>query len=229
MCNRFELILSIVVSICTIYYAFCIFKNTSKDTFQQPFVEGEKESLFYDPSTNPIINSLESNLKCELFRDAIMNPKVKKMGDFFYVNIGDIHDKITSFLIIYIIFTIIIIVFFFLSFFSSKLNIVCLGGFTCCIVMAIFVLIFTYLVVIYKILIQLYKSDIYNFVNLLSCKNINREAFGKHLYVEELQDHFSKLLFFCFLGLLLNKSSNNSNQNNSQEQKNQNEIELVEN
>lgn len=228
MCSRLNSLLSLIVSICTLYYVVHISLDTKIDTFQHPLEQEDKKNLFFSPNSNPVINSLDYDLKCKLYEDSIMNPKVKKLGDLFNINIGLIHDQVTSLIIIYIVIIILIVLILFISILLSNTKnflFVCLF---CGALIATGGLIITNILLIFRIFGTFYKSDIFNFVQFLSCKNVNRQAFGKHLYVEDLQYHFIRFVFFGILSLLFTSGSNSrNNENNNRQQENADDIELT--
>ena len=100
MANKFLSVFGLGLSIATLVYLFNIRSDTQIDTFQQPFQPGQKDKLFTFYSN---ITSSNIGIKCELYERAIMNPKVKKLGDVFYLNIESIHTKSTQLLILYIV------------------------------------------------------------------------------------------------------------------------------
>ena len=100
MANKFLSVFGLGLSIATLVYLFNIRSDTQIDTFQQPFQPGQKDKLFTFFSN---ITSADIGIKCELYEEAILSPKVKKLGDVFYLNIESIHTKSTQLLILYIV------------------------------------------------------------------------------------------------------------------------------
>ena len=112
MCDYIKSIISIGLSILVFISIFQILSDTKHDEFQQPFSIGEKEKMFYGSNTNPLIDSSIVSIKCEMYQNTIMDPKVSKMGEVFNLNMKLIHDKIKSLLIVEI-FAFVFLVFFF--------------------------------------------------------------------------------------------------------------------
>ena len=74
-------------------YLFKIRSDTNNNIFQQIIEPSMKEKFFYSINTTPAVNPAEVSIKCELYQNAIMNPKLTKLGDLFDLNIEDIHSK----------------------------------------------------------------------------------------------------------------------------------------
>ena len=229
MCTKPGSILTLIISIFTLYYLICISSDTKIDTFQIPFKEGEKEELFHSLNKNPIIESLENSLKCELYKDSIMNPKVKKLGDVFNINIALIHQRSTYLIIIYAAVIISVVLFILFIAISAKYKNLYFACLSCCLIIASIALAIINVILMTKFFILLYKSDVAAFIEFLSCKNVNREAFSSHLYVEDLEYHFIRFIIFGILSFLLNTRNNDNENKREQTNNNSNDIELVDN
>ena len=230
MALKFGSLIVLIVSIFTLYFVICISQDTKIDTFQQPFDKGEKEILFYSPNPDPLINSLEFNLKCELYKENIMNPKVTKLGDIFNINIELIHNQVIWLIIIYILVIILLLLFFLFTIISVKKQNLYFACLSCCTILATVILAIINMILIYRFFITFYKSDISNFVEFLSCKNVKIEAFSKHFYVKDLDYHFTRFIIFGIITILLSTNSRKeNNENNKQQNQNNNDIELVNN
>ena len=95
-----SILCGLFISIGALVYLIKIRSDTKVDTFQQPFQPGQKDKLFTFYSN---ITSANIGIKCELYERAILNPKVKKLGDVFYLNIESIHTRSTQLLILYVV------------------------------------------------------------------------------------------------------------------------------
>ena len=218
--------IGLIISISALVYLCKIRSDTSIDVFQQPFEEGKKEKLFY-PNDSSVYSDL--CLKCELYQNSIMNPKVTKLGDFFELNIEKIHSRANILLLLFIL----MIVFLFLTFFSlflysktKSLWFICLS----CIVTLgnIFLVVFNFIFTI-LLLVAYYNGDTYRFVEFLSCKNVNREEFGNYLFAEKLKKDFTIFVILNIINLIMNSRVNSSTKTNNQKEQNNNQgIELEE-
>ena len=90
MLKKISSLFGLIISISTLVYLFKINADTKIDAFQQPFKPGEKDK-FFTFYTN--ITSADIGMNCELYGEAILNSKVNKLGDVFYLNIENIHTK----------------------------------------------------------------------------------------------------------------------------------------
>ena len=91
--SLFSLFIGLLISIIAMIYLFKIRSDTNNNIFQQIIEPSMKEKLFYSINTTPAVNPAEVSIKCELYQNAIMNPKLTKLGDLFDLNIEDIHSK----------------------------------------------------------------------------------------------------------------------------------------
>ena len=228
-----EFIISIIKISVTIFLFINIFKvlsDTKHDAFQQPFAPGEKEILFYTKETNPLLNPAEISIKCEMYQNSIMSPKVSKLGEVFDLNIELIHEKIGRLLIL-VGLSFIFLVFYFICYIISirrrSTSFACLS---CIMILVSISFAVAMFVLLYKLIVIFYKSDMKNFIEFMKCKNVNRAGFGNYLYAEDLYEHFIWFVITNFIHIFLNlsTSSNNKNEQSSTTENNQ-DIELTEN
>ena len=216
----------LVISISALVYLCKIRSDTFVDSFQQPFEDGKKEKLFY--SNDSLINSVVC-LKCELYQNTIMNPKVTKLGDFFELNIEKIHSRANILLLLFIL----MIVFLFLAFFSlflysktRSLWFICLS---CLVTLGNLFLMVCNFIFSILLLLAYYNGDTHRFVEFLSCKNVNREEFSNYLFAEKLKKDFTIFVILNIINLTMNSRMNTpSKTNNQQEQQEQNNNQGIE-
>ena len=89
----FASLIGLVFSILSLVYLFKIRSDTNDNIFKQPIVPSIKEKFFYSTNTTPAVNPADISIKCELYQESIMNPKVTMLGDVFNLNIDNIHSK----------------------------------------------------------------------------------------------------------------------------------------
>ena len=230
MCDYIKSIISICLSILVFISIFQILSDTKNDEFQQPFSIGEKEKMFYGSNTNPLIDSSIVSIKCEMYQNTIMDPKVSKMGEVFNLNMKLIHDKIKSLLIVEI-FAFVFLVFFLICMIISvkakSLSLVCLS---CIMMIASIGFTIANFIYLYRVIVIFYNSDMNQFMEFLKCKNINRDGFDKYLYAEDLYKHFTRFVILNIIHILWNLSSSQSDKKNEGTQGNiTQDIELTEN
>ena len=225
MANKFLSVLGLGLSIATLVYLFNIRSDTQIDTFQQPFQPGQKDKLFTFFSN---ITSADIGIKCELYEEAILSPKVKKLGDVFYLNIESIHTKSTQLLILYIV----VIV----ALFLTILSMYCLEAtqsfgalcFACLIILGNFALLILNFVLSVLMVLSFYKGDTQRFVDYLSCANVNRDEFGNYLFAEKLNKDFKIFIILNLISLFLNYNSNRDKKINENKEKNETKrVEIV--
>ena len=218
---RFALTIFIWVTI------FRILSDTRYDAFQQPFASGEKEILFNNKVTNPLVSSPEVNIKCEMYQNIIMNPKVSKLGDIFNLNIKLIHDNIESLLIV----TLCEVLLLFSSICIIILSRNNFNSLSCIITLMKLSLGIANLVLLNKVFFIFYKSNINQFMEFLQCKNINRPGFGNYLYAEDLYEHFASFVIANIIDIYLKIifSENNKKTAESSLTNNDQYIEMTEN
>ena len=226
MANKFLSVFGLGLSIATLVYLFNIRADTQVDTFQQPFQPGQKDKLYTFFSN---ITSADIGIKCELYEEAILSPKVKKLGDVFYLNIESIHTKSTQLLILYIV----VIV----ALFLTILSMYCLEAtqsfgalcFACLIILGNFALLILNFVLSVLLVLSFYKGDTQRFVDYLSCANVNREEFGNYLFAEKLNKDFKIFIILNLISSFLNYNSNRDKKINENKEKNETKrVEIVE-
>ena len=218
------IILTLLISTGAFVYLFKLRSDTKVDTFQQPFQPGQKEKLFTFYSN---ITSANIGIKCELYERAILNPKVNKLGDVFYLNIESIHSKINQILILYIIMIVVL--------FLTVLSMYCLEvtesfGALCFAFLMIFgnfaLLILNFVLSVLMVL-SFYKGDTHKFTEFLSCANVNREEFGNYLFAEKLNKDFKIFIILNLICLFMAYNSNknkNKKKNERKEEKNKTQV-----
>ncbi len=226
MANKFLSVFGLGLSIATLVYLFNIRSDTQIDTFQQPFQPGQKDKLFTFFSN---ITSADIGIKCELYEEAILSPKVKKLGDVFYLNIESIHTKSTQLLILYIVVII--------ALFLTILSMYCLEAtqsfgalcFACLIILGNFALLILNFVLSVLMVLSFYKGDTQRFVDYLSCANVNREEFGNYLFAEKLNKDFKIFIILNLISSFLNYNSNRDKKINENKEKNETKrVEIIE-
>ena len=226
MANKFLSVLGLGLSIATLVYLFNIRADTQVDTFQQPFQPGQKDKLYTFFSN---ITSADIGIKCELYEEAILSPKVKKLGDVFYLNIESIHTKSTQLLILYIV----VIV----ALFLTILSMYCLEAtqsfgalcFACLIILGNFAILILNFVLSVLMVLSFYKGDTQRFVDYLSCANVNRDEFGNYLFAEKLNKDFKIFIILNLISLFLNYNSSRDQKINENKEKNETKrVEIVE-
>ena len=226
MANKFLSVFGLGLSIATLVYLFNIRADTQVDTFQQPFQPGQKDKLYTFFSN---ITSADIGIKCELYEEAILSPKVKKLGDVFYLNIESIHTKSTQLLILYIVVII--------ALFLTILSMYCLEAtqsfgalcFACLIILGNFALLILNFVLSVLMVLSFYKGDTQRFVDYLSCANVNRDEFGNYLFAEKLNKDFKIFIILNLISSFLNYNSNRDKKITENKEKNETKrVEIVE-
>ena len=226
MLTKFSSLLGLCISISALVYLIKIRSDTKFDTFQEPFLVGQKDKLFTFYSN---ITSANIGIKCELYEEAILNPKVNKLGDVFFLNIESIHTKSTQLLILYIVVIVVL--------FLTILNMYCLEAtqsvgalcFACLIILGNFALLILNFVLSVLMVLSFYKGDTQRFVDYLSCANVNREEFGNYLFAEKLNKDFKIFIILNLISLFLNYNSSRDQKINENKEKNETKrVEIVE-
>ena len=224
MCQHIRSIISFCLTIAVIVFIFFIRSDTAKNVFEDVLTQEDKNKFFYAPGTNPLIQPSEIGIKCQMFQNAIMDPKVTKLGDVFSLNIELIHEKTTSLLIIWIS-SLVVTVFYFICFFknlgSHSVTILCLS---CVFLIASFVFAIANFILLYRLIIAFYYSDMNQFIQFLKCKNVARDGFSKYLFVEDLHYHVALFIIFSIIQIGSNINKDNSSEN--RRERNNNDIEL---
>ena len=225
MWQKIKSILSFCLSLAVIIFIFLIRTNTSKNYFNEQLTQEEKNKFFYGTETNPLLQPLEIGIKCQIYQNIIMDEKVTKLGDVFNLNIELIHDKTTSLLILlidYIIFAIFYIICFCANIRRQNMTNIFLP---CCCLIGNFIFNIATFILLYKLILAFYYSDMNQFVKFLKCRNVVREGFSKYLYVENLQYHIA-LFILCSIAQIGIQLINNNNNCEKRRERNNNDIEL---
>ena len=224
MCKRIRSILNFSLLLAVIVLVFLIRSDTSKNYFNEQLTREEKNIFFYNTETNPLLQPSEIGIKCQMYQNIIMDERVTKLGDVFNLNIELIHDKTTALLILWIsclIFTIFCMICFFANIRTQNVTIICLS---CCMLIGSFIFAIANFILLYKLILAFYYSDMNQFVQFLKCRNVVREGFSKYLYIEDLHYHIA-LFILCSIVQMGMQVSNNNNDENRRE-RNNNDIEL---
>ena len=226
--SLFSLFIGLLISIIAMIYLFKIRSDTNNNIFQQIIEPSMKEKFFYLINTTPAVNPAEVSIKCELYQNAIMNPKLTKLGDLFDLNIEDIHSKANLLLL----FAILAIISMLLTVFSLVLLEKMQSYFYICLIIilafGIMVLGFSNLVLTILFFFSFYNGDTNKFVEFLSCKNVNRNEFSDYLLAEKLKKDFTIFVIFNIINSLINSKMNqNKNSNRQKPQRNGGQNEVV--
>ena len=224
MCKRIRSILNFSLLLAVIVLVFLIRSDTSKNYFNEQLTQEEKNIFFYNTETNPLLQPSEIGIKCQMYQNIILDERVTKLGDVFNLNIELIHDKTTALLILWIsclIFTIFCMICFFANIRTKNVTIICLS---CCMLIGSFIFAIANFILLYKLILAFYYSDMNQFVQFLKCRNVVREGFSKYLYIEDLHYHIA-LFILCSIVQMGMQLSNNNNDENRRE-RNNNDVEL---
>ena len=224
MCKHIRSILNFSLLLAVIVLVFLIRSDTSKNYFNEQLTQEEKNIFFYNTETNPLLQPSEIGIKCQMYQNIIMDKRVTKLGDVFNLNIELIHDKTTALLILWIsclIFTIFCMICFFANIRTQNVTIICLS---CCMLIGSFIFAIANFILLYKLILAFYYSDMNQFVQFLKCRNVVREGFSKYLYIEDLHYHIA-LFILCSIVQMGMQLSNNNNDENRRE-RNNNDVEL---
>ena len=226
--SLFSLFIGLLISIIAMIYLFKIRSDTNNNIFQQIIEPSMKEKFFYSINTTPAVNPAEVSIKCELYQNAIMNPKLTKLGDLFDLNIEDIHSKANLLLL----FAILAIISMLLTVFSLVLLEKIQSYFYICLIIilafGIMVLGFSNLVLTILFFFSFYNGDTNKFVEFLYCKNVNRNEFSDYLFAEKLKKDFTIFVIFNIINSLINSKMNqNKNSNRQKPQRNGGQNEVV--
>ena len=224
MCQYIRTILNIYLSLAVFFFVSLIRSKTSKNYFNEQLTQEEKNIFFYNTETNPLLQPSEIGIKCQMYQNIILDERVTKLGDVFNLNIELIHDKTTALLILWIsclIFTIFCMICFFANIRTQNVTIICLS---CCMLIGSFIFAIANFILLYKLILAFYYSDMNQFVQFLKCRNVVREGFSKYLYIEDLHYHIA-LFILCSIVQMGMQLSNNNNDENRRE-RNNNDVEL---
>ena len=217
MCDCIKFIVSIILLVYIIQSITHILRDTEVDILKQNLTIEEKNNFFYKPGLNPQINS-EISIKCEMYQNTIMNPKVTKIEDVFNLNVKLIHDTtrwlliafILSFVSLFILFFLVILINLINALFSACISLIALLAFII-INIAVFVLLF-------QVIVLFYYSDLYQMISFLKCENVNRAGFNKYLLVEDLFYNFKKLVIMFIIYFIWSGLANGNNKDNDRSQ-----------
>ena len=225
MCKRIRSILNFSLLLAVIVLVFLIRSDTSKNYFNEQLTQEEKNIFFYNSETNPLLQPSEIGIKCQMYQNIILDERVTKLGDVFNLNIELIHDKTTALLILWIsclIFTIFCMICFFANIRTQNVTIICLS---CCMLIGSFIFAIANFILLYKLILAFYYSDMNQFVQFLKCRNVVREGFSKYLYIEDLHYHIALFILCSIVQMGMQLSNNNNDEN--RRGRNNNDIELA--
>ena len=225
MCKHIRSILNFSLLLAVIVLVFLIRSDTSKNYFNEQLTQEEKNIFFYNTETNPLLQPSEIGIKCQMYQNIILDERVTKLGDVFNLNIELIHDKTTALLILWIsclIFTIFCMICFFANIRTQNVTIICLS---CCMLIGSFIFAIANFILLYKLILAFYYSDMNQFVQFLKCRNVVREGFSKYLYIEDLHYHIA-LFILCSIVQMGMQLSNNNNNGENRRERNNNDVEL---
>ena len=224
MCKRIRSILNFSLLLAVIVLVFLIRSDTSKNYFNEQLTQEEKNIFFYNTETNPLLQPSEIGIKCQMYQNIILDERVTKLGDVFNLNIELIHDKTTALLILWIsclIFTIFCMICFFANIRTQNVTIICLS---CCMLIGSFIFAIANFILLYKLILAFYYSDMNQFVQFLKCRNVVREGFSKYLYIEDLHYHIALFILCSIVQMGMQLSNNNKDEN--RRERNNNDVEL---
>ena len=222
MCSRIIHLFGFIISICSIVYLFKLRSDTKEDLFQQQIEIGKKEKLFYQMNFSSIALT-DKLIKCELYQEAIMNPKVNKLGVIFNLNIENIHKRATQLIIIFIL----VIVFLFLPllmlYLYAKTKSAVIFVLAYIILLANFVLYFVNFIITIFLVVDFYKGDTYRFLDFLECKNVNKDELNNYLFAKKLKNDFIIFIILNIVSSMMNYKSNEFAPSNNRQRRRQNE------
>ena len=224
MCKHIRSILNFSLLLAVIVLVFLIRSDTSKNYFNEQLTQEEKNIFFYNTETNPLLQPSEIGIKCQMYQNIILDERVTKLGDVFNLNIELIHDKTTALLILWIsclIFTIFCMICFFANIRTQNVTIICLS---CCMLIGSFIFAIANFILLYKLILAFYYSDMNQFVQFLKCRNVVREGFSKYLYIEDLHYHIALFILCSIVQMGMQLSNNNKDEN--RRERNNNDVEL---
>ena len=222
MCSRIIPLFGFIISICSIIYLFKLRSDTKEDLFQQQIEIGKKEKFFYQMNLSSIALT-DKLIKCELYQEAIMNPKVNKLGVIFNLNIENIHKRATQLIIIFIL----VIVFLFLPllmlYLYAKTKSAVIFVLAYIILLANFVLYFVNFIITIFLVVDFYKGDTYRFLDFLECKNVNKDELNNYLFAKKLKNDFIIFIILNIVSFMMNYKSNEFAPSNNRQRRRQNE------
>ena len=222
MCSRIIPLFGFIISICSIIYLFKLRSDTKEDLFQQQIEIGKNEKFFYQMNLSSIALT-DKLIKCELYQEAIMNPKVNKLGVIFNLNIENIHKRATQLIIIFIL----VIVFLFLPllmlYLYAKTKSAVIFVLAYIILLANFVLYFVNFIITIFLVVDFYKGDTYRFLDFLECKNVNKDELNNYLFAKKLKNDFIIFIILNIVSSMMNYKSNEFAPSNNRQRRRQNE------
>ena len=222
MCSRIIPLFGLIISICSIVYLFKLRSDTKEDLFQQQIEIGKKEKIFYQMNLSSVALT-DKLIKCELYQEAIMNPKVNKLGVIFNLNIENIHKRATQLIIIFIL----VIVFLFLPllmlYLYAKTKSAVIFVLAYIILLANFVLYFVNFIITIFLVVDFYKGDTYRFLDFLECKNVNKDELNNYLFAKKLKNDFIIFIILNIVSSMMNYKSNEFAPSNNRQRRRQNE------
>ena len=215
MCTKIIPLFGLAISICSIVYLFKVRSDTKNDLFQQPFELGKKEKLFFQMNSSSIALT-EKLIKCELYQEAIMNPKVNKLGLVFNLNIEKIHKRTTQLIIVFFLVVLFIFLPFLMIYLYSKTRSLFMIVLTYIALLANYALYIANFVITVLLVLAFYKGDTYRFLDFLSCKNVNKDEFDDYLYARKIKNDFIIFIILNIVSSVINYQSNQFNPTNAQ-------------
>ena len=230
MCSRIIPLFGFIISICSIVYLFKLRSDTKEDLFQQQIEIGKKEKFFYQMNLSSIALT-DKLIKCELYQEAIMNPKVNKLGVIFNLNIENIHKRATQLIIIFIlvfghhILLFLSLVFLFLPllilYLYAKTKSAVIFVLAYIILLANFVLYFVNFIITIFLVVDFYKGDTYRFLDFLECKNVNKDELNNYLFAKKLKNDFIIFIILNIVSSMMNYKSNEFAPSNNRQRRRQ--------
>ena len=211
MCKLIMTFVGLVLYIIELIYYFFLLSETKKDTLQQPFEIGEKDNFFYSD-----LNDIKIEKKCEPNQHTTMNPDVEQLSDVFDLNIKSIHKTIIILAILVIVLIVLIIISSIIVYIGIKKENTFLLFFSFILLFGMAAITITHFIFFIRLILSYYRGDTYRFVKFLSCKNVNKDAFRKYLFVETFQKDFNFFIIINIIQYFVNAftKSENKEENN---------------
>ena len=194
---------SICFWILQLYMLLQLYSYSKLDTFQYKLQPREKENFFIEPNDNNVV--LTNDYNCMLYQDLILDKKTDKLGDVFNLNLEQIHHRLTVLLVTTILtisfLIILILIIFVIKFIPSIIN-------SCSfliLLISIMMFICNFIILIYFFLFisAFYHGDINNYIEFLTCNNVNYLSFSRYRNIEFLKSHFKAYIIVLAISLLL--------------------------
>ena len=210
----FTSLIGLVFSILSLVYLFKIRSDTNDNIFKQPIVPSIKEKFFYSTNTTPAVNPADISIKCELYQESIINPKVTMLGDVFNLNIDNIHSKANLLLLFDILIVIMVILTFIIIYILIKTESNLALCLTCFVSLGNLGLCITNIVMTILFLFSYFNGDTNRFIEFLSCKNVNKNEFSDYLFAEKLKKDFTIFIVLSFINSFTNSFLNSKTDSN---------------